>query len=209
MKRKIPAVLLPREQELILSQFLPPQGEEGGDGAGPGRPHNAYTRLRNLCMVRLMLNSGLRCSEVLRLRRMDLEPDTGRLLVHGKGKKERSVWLAEADVKLILGYLGTQPDAGPESLIFTNLNGNPLTSRYVRYMVAGVAESAGLTYKEVHPHTLRHTFATDMLRQTRNLRLVQKALGHERVTTTQIYTHIVDDELEAAMKSLRAGGIKD
>jgi integrase/recombinase XerD len=88
-------------------------------------------------------------------------------------------------------------------LIFTNLKGKPLTGRYIRWMVAEAAAAAGITYKEVHPHTLRHTFATDLLRATKNLRLVQKALGHERIATTQIYTHIVDEELEDAMKNFR------
>jgi integrase/recombinase XerD len=73
-------------------------------------------------------------------------------------------------------------------------------------MVGEVARAAGITYKEVHPHTLRHTFATDLLRATKNLRLVQKALGHERIGTTQIYLHIVDEELEDAMKNFRTGG---
>jgi site-specific recombinase XerD len=197
MKRRIPAVLLPKEQKLILSQFLPPSGEE------ETKRGNALTRLRDLCMVRLMLNLGLRCSEVLKLRYRDLEADTGRLLIHGKGKKQRSVWLNEADVKLLQGYMSTQDTADPDAPVFTNLSGKPLSDRYVRLMVASVAAAAGITYKEVHPHTLRHTFATDMLRKTKNLRLVQKALGHESLTTTQIYTHVCDDELEEAMKGLR------
>jgi len=201
-RRKIPDVLLAGEQELLLQQFLPPPEGETGE-IGPGRPLNSLTRLRNLCLVRLMLNSGLRCSEVLHLRRRDLEPTTGRLKVHGKGGKDRILWLCEADVNLLLGYLNNQPGK-PEDLIFISLKGRPLSDRYVRWMVGEVARAAGVTYKEVHPHTLRHTFATDLLRATKNLRLVQKALGHERIGTTQIYTHIVDEELEDAMKNFRA-----
>jgi integrase/recombinase XerD len=72
-------------------------------------------------------------------------------------------------------------------------------------MVGEVARAAGITYKKIHPHTLRHTFATDLLRATKNLRLVQKALGHEWIGTTQIYTHIVDEELEMALKTFRNG----
>ena len=200
-KRKIPDVLLPGEQELILNQFLPPPE---GDDLRPGRPLNSFTRLRNLCLVRLLLNSGLRCSEALHLRRRDLEPTTGRLWVRqGKGKKDRGLWLCEADVKLLLGYLNK---GKPEDFIFTNLKGGPLKPRYVRRMVGQMARAAGITYKEVHPHTLRHTFATDLLRATKNLRLVQKALGHERIGTTQIYLHIVDEELEDAMKNFRNNG---
>ena len=204
-RRRIPNVLLAGEQKLLLQQFLPPpEGEitDEGNGHRRGRPLSSFTRLRNLCLVRLMLNSGLRCSEALHLRRRDLEPTTGRLKVLGKGKKERMLWLCEADVKLLLGYLTNHPGK-PEDFIFTNLKGGPLKSRYVRWMVGEVARAAGITYKEVHPHTLRHSFATDMLRSTKNLRLVQKALGHAQLTTTQIYCHICDEELEDAMKNFR------
>jgi len=206
-RRKIPEVLIASEQEMLLKQFFPPpEGEITDEGNGNrlrGRPLNSLTRLRNLCLVRLLLNSGLRCSEALHLRRRDLEPTTGKLKVLGKGKKERMLWLCEADVKLLLGYLNKQPGK-PEDFIFTNLKGGPLKARYVRWMVGEVARAAGITYKEVHPHTLRHTFATDLLRATKNLRVVQKALGHENIGTTQIYTHIVDEELEDAMKNFRA-----
>lgn len=68
-----------------------------------------------------------------------------------------------------------------------------------------LAKQAGID-KDVHPHMLRHTFATDLLRKTKNLRLAQKALGHAQITSTQIHTHIVDDELEEALKTFRAGG---
>jgi len=207
-RRRIPDVLLAGEQKLLLQQFLPPEWVATDEGNGHrlrGRPLNSFTRLRNLCLVRLMLNSGLRCSEALHLRRRDLEPTTGKLWVRqGKGKKDRVLWLCEADVNLLLGYLDNQA-GNPEDFIFTNLKGGPLQPRYVRWMVGEVARAAGITYKDVHPHTLRHTFATDLLRATKNLRLVQKALGHENIGTTQIYTHIVDEELEMVLKTFRNG----
>lgn len=202
-RRKIPNVLLANEQQAILDQFLPKNFKKKTRG---GRPVNSLTMLRNLVLIRLLLNGGLRCSEALALRCRDLEPSTGRLWVRqGKGKKDRGLWLCEADINLILAYIAHQIDNGPDSLIFVNLQGEPLTSRYVRKMVGHVAREAGIT-KEIHPHTLRHTFATDLLRATKNLRLVQKALGHERITTTQIYTHVVDEELEDAMKNFRNRG---
>mgnify|MGYP001314732759 CR=1 FL=1 len=86
------------------------------------------------------------------------------------------------------------------------LKGSQLNDRYLRQMVKRYAEKAGILSddKDVHPHTLRHTFATDLLRKTKNIRLVQKALGHSHLSTTEIYTHIVDDEMEEALKSFRS-----
>ena len=69
-------------------------------------------------------------------------------------------------------------------------------------MVKRMVARAGIE-KDIHPHSLRHTFATDLYRKTKNLRITQKALGHSNIATTEIYTHIVDDELENALKSLR------
>jgi integrase/recombinase XerD len=72
-------------------------------------------------------------------------------------------------------------------------------------MVKRRGRTAGLGHKDVHPHRLRHTFATELSRQTKDIRLVQKALGHADLSTTMIYTHIVDDDLEAALKGLHCG----
>jgi len=69
-------------------------------------------------------------------------------------------------------------------------------------MIKRYAKRAGIE-KEIHPHTLRHTFGTDLYRETKNLRMVQKSLGHSHISTAEIYTHIVDDELEAGMKNFR------
>lgn len=202
-RRKIPNVLLAAEQEAILNQFRPRKAIKPGT-ALPGRPTSTLRQLRDLCLIRLMLNAGLRCSEVLKLRRRDVELTTGRLWVrNGKGGKDRVLWLCDADVALLTAYLDAQGgDYQSDSLIFRNLKGGPLQGRYVRAMLDRVGKAAGIP-KAVHPHTLRHTFATDLLKATKNLRLVQKALGHARVETTTIYTHIVDDELEDAMKNFR------
>lgn len=86
--------------------------------------------------------------------------------------------------------------------IFTTLQGDPVLPRYVQQMVKRYAARAGIK-KHVHPHTLRHSFATDLYRDTHNIRLTHKALGHANLSTTQIYTHIVDEELEEALKSFR------
>ena len=80
-----------------------------------------------------------------------------------------------------------------------------LSTRYLRQLVNRLADRAELAESEkVSPHTLRHTFATDLYRETKNLRLVQKALGHASIQTTEIYTHIVDEELEEALRCFRS-----
>jgi len=86
--------------------------------------------------------------------------------------------------------------------VFTTLKGGPMNDRYVRDFVKRYGKKSGIK-KDVHPHTLRHTFATDLLRSTGNVRLVQKALGHASLATTMIYTHIVDEQLEFALKNFR------
>jgi site-specific recombinase XerD len=92
--------------------------------------------------------------------------------------------------------------AGAETPLFTTLAGALLRDNYLRAMVKRYGLKAKIG-KDVHPHMLRHTFATDLYRETKNIRLVQKALGHVSLGTTMIYTHIVDDELEDALRTFR------
>lgn len=159
---------------------------------------------RNLCMLRLMLEAGLRAGEVVALRPDHLDMQTCRLIVReGKGAKDRTLWISDDLRDLIGEWLQRRPKS---EWLFPTRNGTQVRTRYLRAMVTRLARKAGIAEAEkVSPHTLRHTFATDLLRETKNLRLVQKALGHASISTTQIYTHIVDEELEEAMRSLRAG----
>ncbi|MDD5466150.1 MAG: tyrosine-type recombinase/integrase, partial [Candidatus Omnitrophica bacterium] len=104
------------------------------------------------------------------------------------------------DLAHLQQWRSIRPPGGPH--LFCTLAGGRLSDRYVRDMVKRYARRAGID-KDVHPHTLRHTFATDLLKETKNIRLVQRALGHVSLSTTMIYTHIVDDQLEAALKNFR------
>ena len=92
---------------------------------------------------------------------------------------------------------------GDIKLVFTTRSNNKLKPGDIRKMVYTYTKKAGINNKKVSPHTFRHTFATDLLRETKNLRLVQKALGHSNISTTQIYTHIVDEELEKALRKFK------
>jgi site-specific recombinase XerD len=188
--RRLPMVLTQEEQDALLQQSNP----------------NRRIGLRSLCLLRIMLNTGLRAAEVLNLKVSDIDWQGGKVMVReGKGKKDRTLWIGEADLKLLKKWLKYKAKLPESAFLFTTSDGKRLQDRYLRCMVKRLAQQAGID-KDVHPHMLRHTFATDLLRKTKNLRLAQKALGHAQITTTQIYTHIVDDELEGALKTFRAGG---
>lgn len=189
MALKIPEILSQEEQQAILKQPNPryPTGE------------------RNYVILRLMLDGGLRLSEITNLRWRDMNPyQEGKILIRqGKGKKDRLLWINGNTLKSLGRWqIRQQKEIGKCDYVFTTLKGTKLSGRYIEQMVKRYAEKADID-KNIHPHTLRHTFATDLLRKTKNLRLVQKALGHSSISTTTIYTHIVDDELEEALKTFR------
>ena len=158
--------------------------------------------LKNTCMFRLMLEAGLRVSEVAELRRCDVDMTACRVTIrNGKGDKDRQVWVSEGLRDRIDEWLDRRPDT-PDGWMFPTRTGRQTSPRSIRRSLKTYAERAELDdWGSVSPHTLRQTFATNLLRQTGNIRLVQKALGHARLSTTMIYTHIVDDELEAAMRA--------
>jgi len=183
--RKLPNVLTDDERAALL--------------AAPSL--RAPTGLRNHCIMLLMLNAGLRVAETLDLKAADINWETGKLHVRqGKGKKDRILWLNESDLEQLAKWLTVQPVGS--DLLFTTLKGGRIKDSYIRAMVKREALAAGIR-KHIHPHMLRHTFATDIYRDTKNIRLTQKCLGHSDISTTMIYTHIVDDEVEQAMRTFR------
>ena len=194
-KRAIPVILTEEEQEDLLNQFNV----------------RYVTSQRNKVMFQLMLNTGLRVSETTSLRWEDVNLTSGKLMVReGKGAKDRSLWVDEDQLK----ELGKWKERQVEKIgklprwVFSTLRegnaGKKLTIQQVWKTLKTYAKKAGIE-KDISPHTLRHTFATDLYRETGKIRLVQKALGHSDLSTTMIYTHIVDDELEDALKSFRGG----
>jgi integrase/recombinase XerD len=183
----VPEVLTAEERAALLKQTTP----------------RYPTGLRNRCLMLVMLDCGLRAREALQLEGRDIEWQSGKLKVRqGKGKKDRVLWLNEAALEWLRRWRERRPRAG--TLLFTTLAGAPLRDNYLRAMVKRYGLKAKIA-KDVHPHMLRHTFATDLYRETKNIRLVQKALGHASLGTTMIYTHIVDDELEDALRTFRRG----
>ena len=193
MARKIPEVLTTNEQEALLAQ-----------------PNPRYlTGHRNRVMLRLMLDTGLRLSEAIHLQWKDIDLNSGKVMVRqGKGAKDRLLWTGEDNLAALVAWRERQSVEcnGACSHVFTTKQGGELDPRYIQRMVQRYAAKAGIE-KHITPHTLRHSFATDLYRETSNIRLTQKALGHANLATTQIYTHIVDEELEGALKSFRAAKI--
>jgi integrase/recombinase XerD len=148
----------------------------------------APTDLRNLTMMRIMLDAGLRVSEVLILPVWDTDWMSGKLTVtQGKGAKDRILWLNEDALEQLRAWRQKRPVA--TELLFTTLGGKRVRDNYLWAMVKRYSRNAGIP-KNVHPHTLRHMFATDLYRETKNIRLVQKALGHADLSTTMIYIWI-------------------
>jgi len=188
-KRKIPEVLTKDEQQLLIEQF-----------------NERYpTSHRNKMLIQLMLDTGLRLAEACALLWRHINLTSGKLMVReGKGAKDRTLWIGEDRLEQLREWRERQVEWLGETHehVFTTRNGDPLSHRYVQKMVDNYSNKAGID-KNIHPHTLRHTFATDLYRETGKIRLVQKALGHSDLTTTMIYTHIIDEELENALKTFR------
>lgn len=190
MQKKLPDVLTEAEQAQLVENL----------------DEKAPTKLRKLCLIRVMLDCGLRASEVLSLKTRNIDWKTGKLKVCGKGKKERVLYLSDENLALLQKWLDVRRQLRYQNeYLFVRMDGKPMTTRNLRRIFTWQVEKVGLVDKHVHPHTCRHTFATDLLKKTKNLRLVQKALGHESIATTEIYLHIHDAEMEAAMKGLRNG----
>lgn len=126
---------------------------------------------------------------------------SGKLMVReGKGAKDRTLWLGEDLLEELREWIGRRPES---DWLLPTQKGTKVATSHLRRSVKRYARKADIDEVErVSPHTLRHTFATELYRDTGNIRLVQKALWHADLSTTMIYTHIVDEELETAMKGL-------
>lgn len=168
------------------------------------RRDTSIVGLRDTAILELFFSTGLRVSELANLLIEQVNLTIDEFTVKGKGSKHRVVFLSDAAKKAVKRYLDARQDTSP--YIFVRHDraaivtvGQPLTPRSIQRLVDRYARAAGIT-KAVTPHTLRHTFATDLLRNGADIRSVQSLLGHESITTTQVYTHITDKELKRVYK---------
>ncbi len=151
-------------------------------------PTDAPLGLRDRALLELFYSSGLRLSELCALHWRDLDMASGLVLVHGKGNRERSVPVGTHALNALQAW---RKDSGGsnERPVFPGRNGGPITQRAVQIRIKQLAQRQGL-FKHVHPHMLRHSFASHILESSGDLRGVQELLGHADIATTQIYTHL-------------------
>lgn len=147
---------------------------------------------RDQVLFSLMYACGLRVSEACSLMWEQIRLDQRVLVIVGKGKKERVVPIAKWLMPLLLKY---RVQSAGKGLLFYNKNGKPLTPRGVQYRMQSHADRIGMNMN-VHPHMLRHSFATHLLDGGANLRVVQELLGHSSLSTTQVYTHVSTEKLQ-------------
>lgn len=159
--------------------------------------------LRDRAIIELLYSGGLRVSELVGLNRDSINLARREFMVRGKGSKDRPIFISEACADRVADYLDARTDSLPalflnnsRNLQAANTSGNyrRITARSVERIVEKYARLAGIT-KHVSPHTLRHSFATDLLMNGADLRSVQSMLGHADISTTQIYTHVTDAHL--------------
>ena len=160
--------------------------------------------LRDKAILELLFSTGLRVSEVSKLNRDNVNLKSGEFSVRGKGDKIRLVFISDSAKDAIINYLKRRKDVDPALFVnmkkskkedCQNVSQMRLTPRSIQRIVKKYAIKAGIV-KKVTPHTLRHSFATDLLMNGADIRSVQSMLGHSSITTTQIYTHITNKHLK-------------
>ena len=171
----------------------------------PEQKERSLVTLRDKAILELLFSTGMRVSEASTLKRDDVNLKKEEFTIRGKGSKLRLVFLSERARNALGAYLDKRLDTSPFVFVAHDRaksgreEQGPLTPRSVQRIVDRYAREAGIT-KRITPHTMRHTFATDLLLSGADLRAVQSLLGHESITTTQIYTHITNKRLREVYK---------
>lgn len=188
LKRQLPEVLSPDEIDQLIRaiDLSAPEGE------------------RNKAMLETLYGCGLRVSEVVNLQISGLFFDEGFVRVSGKGSKERLVPIGNRALQQIVRYrqhvrIHVQPQRGEEDILFLNKRGARLSRVMVFMIIKSLAAQIGLK-KNISPHTFRHSFATHLVEGGADLRAVQEMLGHESITTTEIYTHLDREFLRSTLQ---------
>ncbi len=166
--------------------------------------HSTPEGMRNRAMLETLYSSGLRVSELIGLKMSNVHADVGFLRVFGKGNKERLVPVGREALKYVKIYkeevrVHLSIKLGHEGFLFLNRNGRQLSRQMIFIMIKNLVEKSGIS-KTISPHTFRHSFATHLIEGGADLRAVQEMLGHESITTTEIYTHLDRDYLKQVIQ---------
>lgn len=175
--RKLPEILTVEEIDALINSF---------DMSLPESQ-------RNRAIIETLYDCGLRVSELVGLRISQIHADDEYIIVEGKGSKQRLVPISQSALHEIQLYLKERchltPKRGDEDILFLNRRGGRLSRVMIFYIIKERCEACGIE-KNISPHTLRHSFATHLLEGGANLRAIQQMLGHESITTTEIYVHL-------------------
>ncbi|MGG0718843.1 tyrosine recombinase XerC [Robertmurraya massiliosenegalensis] len=156
---------------------------------------------RNRAILELLYATGIRVSECCSIRLQDIDMDLSTLLVHGKGRKDRYVPFGSFAEEALERYIVEGREAimkqnkKSHDVLLVNFRGGPLTTRGLRTILNSIVEKSSL-HGKIHPHKLRHSFATHLLNNGADMRTVQELLGHANLSSTQIYTHVTNDYLK-------------
>jgi integrase/recombinase XerC len=174
--KKLPGVLTEKE----MAQFL------------DSLPEDHFTAIRNKAAFEFLYATGLRVSELTNLKRADIDLNESLIRVLGKGKKERIVPFHDKARKLLIKYLAAarKKFKTEQEYIFLNSRGGKITDRSIERILQRVYRDIMLSDKKVYPHLFRHSFATHLLQQGANLRVIQELLGHSNLSTTEKYTSL-------------------
>lgn len=158
------------------------------------KEENEFLRTRNLLFLEILFDTGLRVSEAVNIKLSDINKNECSIRVLGKGKKERIVYFGEYALSYLNDYMTIRVSINSldKNYLFLNKNYTKLTRRGAEYLINSVTKQALLKQK-VTPHTLRHSFATEMLNNGCDIRSVQELLGHKSLSTTGIYTHVTNE----------------
>lgn len=194
--KKLPNVLSVEEVMILLNSL------------NDDTPYNA----RNRAMIEVMYGTGLRVSELVNLKLNELHLTSKMISTTGKGSKERIVPINDYASKVLRDYIVKyRPElvknGKDNNFIFLNNQGQPLSRQSFFLILKRLAKDAGIE-KEISPHTLRHSFATHLLEAGTDLRYIQEMLGHENISTTQIYTHLSKQKIKSVYNNAHPRGDK-
>ncbi len=183
-KSRLPLILEVVEAQKLLAQ-----------------PNKRYpTGLRNKAIISLILHCGPRLSEVINIKPGDINLGTAKLRIKsGKGQKDRDLAIPDYLIALLESWRKIRPKG---AYFFSTLSGNKLSPRYIQQMLNRYAQKAGIE-KPVSPHLLRHTYATQYYRQTKDIETLRRILGHADISTTTIYITLANIDVETGMKNFK------